>query len=145
MNRDTIAPELAPLQRAAPARPAPAGRARAAPRLEPGAHRRLRLPVLRRAVLPAAAVRHDRDLAQADGRDPPGRHLRAAACADLEPWRQAWSGVCTGAACEGIRTGFWNSVAIAVPSTILPILLGAVNGYALSFWRPRGANVLFGS
>lgn len=62
----------------------------------------------------------------------------------LAPWRLAWSGVCTGAACDGVRTGFWNSVAITVPSTILPILLGAVNGYALSFWRPRGANLLFG-
>jgi glucose/mannose transport system permease protein len=61
----------------------------------------------------------------------------------LEPWRQAWSEVCTGAACDGVRAGFWNSVAITVPSTILPILLGAVNGYALSFWRPRGANLLF--
>ena len=59
------------------------------------------------------------------------------------PWRQAWSAVCTGVACDGIRTGFWNSVAITVPSTVLPILLGAVNGYALSFWRPRHANVLF--
>jgi glucose/mannose transport system permease protein len=64
--------------------------------------------------------------------------------ATLEPWRQAWSEVCTGAACEGVRAGFWNSVAITVPSTILPILLGAVNGYALSFWRPRGASLLFG-
>jgi glucose/mannose transport system permease protein len=64
--------------------------------------------------------------------------------ATLEPWRQAWSEVCTGASCEGVRAGFWNSVAITVPSTILPILLGAVNGYALSFWRPRGANLLFG-
>ena len=63
--------------------------------------------------------------------------------ATLEPWRQAWSEVCTGAACEGVRAGFWNSVAITVPSTILPILLGAVNGYALSFWKPRGAGLLF--
>jgi glucose/mannose transport system permease protein len=39
--------------------------------------------------------------------------------------------------------GFFNSVAIVVPSTVLPILLGALNGYALSFWRPRGAQVLF--
>ncbi|HBF49393.1 MAG TPA: sugar ABC transporter permease [Massilia sp.] len=62
----------------------------------------------------------------------------------VEPWRQAWSQVCTGASCEGIRGGFWNSVAITVPSTILPILVGAINGYALSFWRPRGANLLFG-
>jgi glucose/mannose transport system permease protein len=62
----------------------------------------------------------------------------------VAPWRDAWSGACTGAACEGIRTGFWNSVAIAVPSTILPILLGALNGYALSFWKPRGSTLLFG-
>lgn len=61
----------------------------------------------------------------------------------VEPWRLAWSEVCTGAACEGVRAGFWNSVAITVPSTLLPIALGAVNGYALSFWRPRGAGVLF--
>jgi glucose/mannose transport system permease protein len=60
------------------------------------------------------------------------------------PWIEAWSSACTGVACDGIRSGFWNSVAITVPSTILPILLGALNGYALSFWRPRGSQVLFG-
>lgn len=61
----------------------------------------------------------------------------------LEPWRIAWNSACTGVACEGIRGGFLNSLAIVIPSTILPILLGALNGYALSFWRPRGANILF--
>jgi glucose/mannose transport system permease protein len=61
----------------------------------------------------------------------------------LEPWVQAWSSACTGLECGGIRSGFWNSVAIVVPSTILSIAIGAVNGYALSFWRPRGAGVLF--
>jgi len=62
----------------------------------------------------------------------------------LDAWREAWSSACTGLSCEGIKGGFWNSVAIVVPSTILPILVGAVNGYALSFWRPRGAALLFG-
>jgi glucose/mannose transport system permease protein len=61
------------------------------------------------------------------------------------PWRDAWSGACTGADCEGIRAGFWNSVRIAVPATLIAIALGAVNGYALSFWKPRGANLLFGA
>jgi glucose/mannose transport system permease protein len=61
-----------------------------------------------------------------------------------DAWRNAWSEVCTGVSCEGIRVGFWNSVVIVVPSTLLPILLGALNGYALSFWRPRGAEWLFG-
>lgn len=62
----------------------------------------------------------------------------------LEPWREAWSGACTGVECQGIRAGFWNSVAITVPSTVLPILFGALNGYALSFWKPRGSSLLFG-
>jgi glucose/mannose transport system permease protein len=61
----------------------------------------------------------------------------------IEPWQAAWNSACTGVACEGIRGGFLNSLAITVPSTILPILFGALNGYALSFWRPRGANFLF--
>lgn len=61
----------------------------------------------------------------------------------LAAWRTAWSEACTGVNCRGVSVGFWNSVAIVVPSTVLPILLGALNGYALSFWRPRGAEVLF--
>ncbi|KVN39723.1 sugar ABC transporter permease [Burkholderia pyrrocinia] len=62
----------------------------------------------------------------------------------LMPWRDAWTSACTGLECGGIRAGFWNSVRIVAPSTALSIMLGAVNGYALSFWRPRGAGVLFG-
>lgn len=62
----------------------------------------------------------------------------------IEPWITAWTSACTGIDCEGIRGGFMNSLAIAIPSTIIPIFLGALNGYALSFWRPRGANILFG-
>lgn len=62
----------------------------------------------------------------------------------LDAWRGAWSEACTGVSCEGVSSGFWNSVFIVIPSTIFPILLGAVNGYALSFWRPKGADVLFG-
>lgn len=73
-----------------------------------------------------------------------GSVLALPMAATLEPWRQAWSEVCTGAACEGVSAGFWNSVAITIPSTILPIVLGAINGYALAFWRPRGATLLFG-
>ena len=61
----------------------------------------------------------------------------------LEPWSTAWQSACTGLDCNGIRVGFWNSVRIVVPSTILSIFVGAVIGYALSFWRPRGAGTLF--
>ncbi len=61
----------------------------------------------------------------------------------FEPWRAAWSTVCAGTTCEGISTGFWHSVAIVIPATVLPILLGALNGYILFFWRPRAAGILF--
>ena len=61
----------------------------------------------------------------------------------LQPWVSAWAEACTGLACNGISVGFWNSVRILVPSVILSIAAGAVNGYALSFWRVRGANLLF--
>ncbi len=61
----------------------------------------------------------------------------------LAPWQDAWASACTGLECAGIRVGFWNSVRIVVPSTIISIAVGAVNGYALSFWKPRGAGVLF--
>jgi glucose/mannose transport system permease protein len=60
------------------------------------------------------------------------------------PWIEAWSTACTGLECRGIQVGFWNSVKIAVPSTIASIFLGALNGYALSFWRVKWAAPLFG-
>jgi glucose/mannose transport system permease protein len=58
-------------------------------------------------------------------------------------WRAAWGTACTGTGCDGIRGGFVNSLLIALPSTAIAISLGALNGYALTFWRVRGAQVLF--
>jgi glucose/mannose transport system permease protein len=62
----------------------------------------------------------------------------------IAPWVEAWSSACTGLDCGGVRVGFFNSVKIVVPSVIASILIGAVNGYALSLWRPRYGNILFG-
>lgn len=62
----------------------------------------------------------------------------------IEAWTKAWSSACTGLECNGISVGFWNSVRILIPSVILSIAAGAINGYALSFWRVKGANVMFG-
>ncbi len=60
-----------------------------------------------------------------------------------EAWVKAWSSACTGLNCNGIRVGFWNSVTILVPSVIVSIIVGSLTGYALSFWRVRGAGLLF--
>ena len=61
----------------------------------------------------------------------------------LEAWKTAWSSACTGLTCSGVSVGFFNSLKIMIPSTFLSILLGAVTGYALSFWRPKGAGIIF--
>jgi glucose/mannose transport system permease protein len=60
-------------------------------------------------------------------------------------WIKAWTSACTGLTCQGIRVGFFNSVRILVPSVVISILVGSVTGYALSLWRVRGANLLFGA
>ncbi|NBJ11418.1 carbohydrate ABC transporter permease [Microvirga arsenatis] len=73
-----------------------------------------------------------------------GNILALPAAMTFEAWTKAWSSACTGLECNGISVGFWNSVRILVPSVILSIIVGAINGYALSFWRVRGANVMFG-
>lgn len=73
-----------------------------------------------------------------------GNILAWPGAATLAPWLKAWTSACTGLDCGGIRSGFVNSWKILVPSVILSIAVGSLNGYALSFWRIRGANVLFG-
>ena len=59
------------------------------------------------------------------------------------PWVKAWDSACTGLYCEGLKVGFWNSVQILIPSTIISIVIASVNGYALSFWRFKGSEVFF--
>lgn len=62
---------------------------------------------------------------------------------NLDAWVKAWSSACTGLACNGIKVGFFNSVKILIPSVIFSIAAGMITGYTLSFWRVRGAGVLF--
>ena len=61
----------------------------------------------------------------------------------FEPWVKAWAEACTGLTCQGLSSGFWNSVIITVPSVIISIAIASVNGYALANWRFRGANIFF--
>ncbi|MCW5706278.1 carbohydrate ABC transporter permease [Shinella sp.] len=61
----------------------------------------------------------------------------------LEPWAKAWASACTGLNCDGLSRGFWNSLRITVPSTLISILVASVNGYALANWKFRGADIFF--
>lgn len=61
----------------------------------------------------------------------------------FEAWRYAWSEACVGVTCRGIAPYFWNSVAITIPAVFLSTMIGALNGYALTKWQFRGANIVF--
>ncbi len=74
-----------------------------------------------------------------------GQVLGLPAAPSLAAWSKAWFSACTGLTCNGIRVGFVNSLRILIPSVIVSITIGAITGYALSFWRPRGAVLLFGA
>jgi len=56
----------------------------------------------------------------------------------------AWSDFCVAQACTGIRPYMLNSALVTIPATIISTLLGAVAGYAVSLWRFRGDNWIYG-
>jgi glucose/mannose transport system permease protein len=58
----------------------------------------------------------------------------------VQPWMKAWNEMCTGLACDGIKQGFFNSVAILFPSLVLSIAIASVTGYALALWNVRWAD-----
>jgi glucose/mannose transport system permease protein len=57
----------------------------------------------------------------------------------VEAWFKAWNTLCTGLECNGIKSGFINSVKILIPSLIFSISLSAVTGYALALFNVRWA------
>lgn len=62
----------------------------------------------------------------------------------FEAWGQAWNQVQIGAREElGLQPYFMNSIKMVIPSVAISTLLGALNGYVLSFWRFRGSEVFF--
>lgn len=61
----------------------------------------------------------------------------------FQPWIDAWGKACIGLTCEGIHGYFWNSVKMAVPAVAISTLVGAFNGYVLTKWRFRGADIAF--
>ena len=61
----------------------------------------------------------------------------------IDPWISAWTSACTGRNCTGLAPGFFNSVKITIPSVIISIIIASINGYALTFWRYKGAEIFF--
>jgi glucose/mannose transport system permease protein len=61
----------------------------------------------------------------------------------LDAWGKAWNSACTGLYCEGIKVGFWNSIKITVPSTIVSIIVASLTGYSMANWPFKFSEVFF--
>ena len=61
----------------------------------------------------------------------------------FDAWIKAWDSACTGLYCEGIKVGFWNSVKITVPSTVVSIVVASLTGYSLANWPFKYSEVFF--
>ena len=61
----------------------------------------------------------------------------------LAAWSTAWDSACTGLYCEGIKVGFWNSIKITVPSTVVSIVVASLTGYTLANWPFKYSELFF--
>ena len=61
---------------------------------------------------------------------------------NLESFQAAWAGI-PEKGLRGLRGNLVNSLLLTIPATIISALLGSINGYVLSKWKFRGADVVF--
>jgi len=61
----------------------------------------------------------------------------------IEPWLTAWSTAQIGVQPTGLRPYFINSFLLVVPAVVISTMIGALNGYILTQFKFRGANLLF--
>ena len=61
----------------------------------------------------------------------------------LDAWEKAWNSACTGLYCEGVKVGFWNSIKITAPSTIVSIIVASLTGYSMANWPFKFSEVFF--
>ncbi len=61
----------------------------------------------------------------------------------LEPWATAWSTAQIGVQPTGLKPYFLNSFLLVVPAVLISTAIGAINGYILTQFKMRGANIVF--
>jgi len=61
----------------------------------------------------------------------------------VAPWLSAWSTAQIGVEPTGLRPFFINSFLLVIPAVVLSTLIGALNGYILTQFKFRGANLMF--
>lgn len=58
----------------------------------------------------------------------------------VQSYIEAWNG---SEGVLGLGRNFANSLILVIPATLISAILGAMNGYVLSKWTFRGANIIF--
>jgi ABC-type glycerol-3-phosphate transport system permease component len=53
----------------------------------------------------------------------------------LDAWDIAWNKAASGFLNKGLKSGFWNSIRILVPSLLMSVAVSSICGYALACWR----------
>jgi glucose/mannose transport system permease protein len=61
---------------------------------------------------------------------------------NLQSFSAAWSGI-PEKGLRGLSRNLLNSVNLTIPATVFSAMLGSLNGYVLSKWKFRGADVVF--
>ncbi len=61
----------------------------------------------------------------------------------VEPWLTAWSTAQIGVQATGLKPYFLNSFLLVIPAVVISTLIGSLNGYILTQFPFRGANLLF--
>lgn len=72
-----------------------------------------------------------------------GNLLSLPVAPSFDAWAKAWSSACVGVECTGIGRFFVNSVRMVIPAVAISTIIGALNGYALTKWKFRGADLIF--
>jgi glucose/mannose transport system permease protein len=72
-----------------------------------------------------------------------GDMLSLPAAPSFDAWVEAWTSACSGLRCDGLAPGFLNSVKITVFGVFFATIAGSVTGYAMSFWKFRGSELIF--
>ena len=57
-------------------------------------------------------------------------------------WDIAWNKAASGFTDTGLKSGFWNSVLILIPSLAMSVAISSICGYALALWRVKIGNLL---
>jgi len=60
----------------------------------------------------------------------------------FESFVSAWAGI-PDKGLRGLAQNLFNSLTLTIPATIISALLGSLNGYVLTKWKFRGADVIF--